>query len=383
MQEIYKIGGGTTRNSNLELYRIIVMLLIVAHHSVVNSGLFNAISTEKISSVSTYAMLMFGAWGKTGINCFVFITGYFMCRSQITLRKFVKLYTQILFYSVVISVIFLVAGVTQPDFKTAYGFVRSLIPVYSLTSDNFTSCFLVFWLFIPFLNILVQHLDKRQHRLLIILSVFFWSVMSVDLCYNVAMDYVGWFSILYFISSYVRFYPETFARISHRHWGALSVLSILAGAMSVIVCTYAWLSRDAARCEPFYFVADSNQIFALLIGFTTFMWFKDLDIRQSRIINLLGGATFGVLLIHAHSDTMRQWLWFDTIDMTGHYHALGPGMMLLYSAGCVAAIFMVCALVDIARSRYIEPWLNPKVERLFQSAWHRMKRLMPAATQSE
>lgn len=26
------------RNSNLELYRIIVMLLIVAHHSVVNSG---------------------------------------------------------------------------------------------------------------------------------------------------------------------------------------------------------------------------------------------------------------------------------------------------------------------------------------------------------
>lgn len=28
-----------TRDSNLELYRIIVMLLIVAHHYVVNSGL--------------------------------------------------------------------------------------------------------------------------------------------------------------------------------------------------------------------------------------------------------------------------------------------------------------------------------------------------------
>jgi hypothetical protein len=29
------------RNSNLELYRIIVMMLIVAHHYVVNSGLLD------------------------------------------------------------------------------------------------------------------------------------------------------------------------------------------------------------------------------------------------------------------------------------------------------------------------------------------------------
>ena len=33
------------RNSNLELYRIIVMLLIVAHHSVVNSGILNEIES--------------------------------------------------------------------------------------------------------------------------------------------------------------------------------------------------------------------------------------------------------------------------------------------------------------------------------------------------
>lgn len=35
------IGNNKVRNSNLELYRIIVMLLIVAHHYVVNSGLID------------------------------------------------------------------------------------------------------------------------------------------------------------------------------------------------------------------------------------------------------------------------------------------------------------------------------------------------------
>lgn len=40
------------RNSNLELYRIIVMLLIIAHHYVVNSGLEEVMSLQPTSSKS-------------------------------------------------------------------------------------------------------------------------------------------------------------------------------------------------------------------------------------------------------------------------------------------------------------------------------------------
>lgn len=36
------------RNSNLEFYRIITMLAIVAHHYVVNSGLMGGISCVKV-----------------------------------------------------------------------------------------------------------------------------------------------------------------------------------------------------------------------------------------------------------------------------------------------------------------------------------------------
>ena len=96
------------RNSNLELFRIIVMLFIVAHHYVVNSGLTDLngpIGCDPVSAKSIF-LLLFGAWGKTGINCFVLITGYFMCKSQITLKKFLKLLLQIMFYKVVINSIF-------------------------------------------------------------------------------------------------------------------------------------------------------------------------------------------------------------------------------------------------------------------------------------
>lgn len=76
------------------------MLLIVAHHFVVNSGLAGAdgpLMNDNISANSIFLSL-FGAWGKTGINCFLMITGYFMCTKKNTFRKFLKLMGQIYLY---------------------------------------------------------------------------------------------------------------------------------------------------------------------------------------------------------------------------------------------------------------------------------------------
>lgn len=93
------------RNSNLELYRIIVMLFIVAHHYVVNSGLFQLMSESPLTVNSAF-LYLFGMWGKTGINCFVLITGYFMCKSTTTINKFFKLLFEVIFYKIVIYLIF-------------------------------------------------------------------------------------------------------------------------------------------------------------------------------------------------------------------------------------------------------------------------------------
>lgn len=66
------------------------MLLIVAHHYVVNSGMMDEMRKHP-TAVNSLFFFVCGAWGKTAINCFVMITGYFMCTSHITLKKFIKL----------------------------------------------------------------------------------------------------------------------------------------------------------------------------------------------------------------------------------------------------------------------------------------------------
>lgn len=136
-------------------------------------------------------MILFGWGGKTGINCFVLITGYFMCTSSITLRKFVKLVAQILFYNVLFYLLFTVTDYEPFSIKEA---IKVLIPVRSLTND-FTSCFLVFYLFIPFLNRMVQALTEREHLLLIALCLFAFTILPT-LGREVTLNYVVWFCVL-------------------------------------------------------------------------------------------------------------------------------------------------------------------------------------------
>lgn len=78
------------RQSNLELLRIIAMLVIVMHHYVVNSGLLEVINQNPLT-IYSYMLLILGWGGKTAINCYIFITGYFMCKKEITVKKVYKI----------------------------------------------------------------------------------------------------------------------------------------------------------------------------------------------------------------------------------------------------------------------------------------------------
>jgi len=198
------------RSSNLELYRILVMLAIVAHHYVVNSGVLTIAKQDPMSFHSIYYYL-FGAWGKVGINCFVLITGYFMCTSEITLRKFLKLFFEVLFYVVTVNAVLIMAGVEQLSLKTIYGNLQLFFDV----STCFTSCFIMFYLFIPFLNILIRNMTQKQHAMIIGLCLGIYTGIGTLMLGKVSMNYVTWFCILYLISSYIRLYKP----MQNVRWG--------------------------------------------------------------------------------------------------------------------------------------------------------------------
>lgn len=347
MSSTTSVSAKKVRNSNLELYRIIVMLLIVMHHYVVNSGLTPLMGADLLSSKSTFLYLL-GMWGKTGINCFVLITGYFMCKSEITLRKFLKLLLEIEFYKIVIYLLFVAFGYIDFSLKS---FLFQSLPVHSIT-DGFASCYLVFFLFIPFLNILIRNISKKQHQLLLGLLLSVYSLLYFTPYIKVSYNYVTWFCILYVIGSYLRLYPAK--NLEQKFWLKWLVATILLSMLSVVFM--AWLNTRGLHYGIYYFVSDSNAPLAVLVSICAFMYFKNLEIKQSKFINIVGGGTFGVLLIHANSDTMRQWLWKDVCDNAGQYVSSN---IYLHAILVPIAVFVVCSVIEYFRMRTIEtPLLN-------------------------
>ena len=148
------------------------------------------------------------------------------------------------------------------------------------------------------------------------------------------------------MASYIRLYPiELYS--NKKVWALLSIINILLGAASILV-----MHRYFGWREEFL-VSDANKIFAVAIALTTFLWFKNINMPYNKLINTIGGSTFGVLLIHANSDAMRQWLWKDTVDCVGHY-SLPFWELVGFSIGVVLAIFFTCIIIDRIRIKLIE-----------------------------
>lgn len=332
------------RSSNLELYRIICMLMIVAHHYVLSTFLAdNGPLVTESSSTNSMFLWIFGAWGKTGINCFMLITGYFMCTSKITLRKFLKLLTQIYFYKIILFVIFFSTGYETLSVKRL---VTLLMPFWGF-EYGFTPCFIIFFLTIPFWTILVQNMTKRQHELLLIILMGCYTLLGSIPSFKVSYNYINWFGIIFLIASYIRLYPS---RLFERKafWGWLTLVFVFVSSFSVYMLQK-YLGAN------YFFMSDCNKLFAVTVAVSSFIWFKNLNIKYSKLINAFGAGTFGVLLIHAGSPAMRTWLWKDAINAVGYY-SLPLGELILLSLGVVFAIYVTCNLIDQLRIATVEKW---------------------------
>lgn len=73
------------RQSNIELLRIVCMVLIVAHHAVCHGGALQL----SWSGTKALALLVLPT-GKIGFDCFLAISMWFLCMSSFKASRFVR-----------------------------------------------------------------------------------------------------------------------------------------------------------------------------------------------------------------------------------------------------------------------------------------------------
>lgn len=333
------------RDSNIELLRILMMLVIIAHHYVVNSGIAPLILRGvQLYSFNLAFALCFGFGGKMAINVFVLITGYFMCRKEFRWRKVVNLLCLMVFYRYVIYVAFLLTGYEAFNLKE---FVKTVLFVPLEFGKGFSSSFLGLYVLVPFINKAIQNFEKKDLQRLILTLLFLFTVLSSFLL-NTAFEYIGWYVTVYLIGAYLHLYPvELLEKRKNCLWLTLATLFLCYA--SVIVISFAALKMKR-NLPVYWFVSDSNKILAVATAVAFFCLFKTFRIGHIKVINTLAASTFGILLIHASSDTMRNWLWNDVMQTAQAYtQRLFP----LYAFAAVFTVYIVCFAIDFARKQIL------------------------------
>lgn len=348
-EKVEKLAKPKVRNSNLELLRIISMLLVVSHHFVVNSGITENYNYEHIT-LNMLFLQLFGMWGKTAINIFVLISGYFMCTSKLTIKRFSKVFIEAKFYRIAIFVIFVLTGYEQLT-------VRSVINVVFefLRSPNrgFTSSFLMFYLFVPFFNSLIEKMNRNQFECLLGLLLVYYTIIPTFMFTDAVFYEPVWFMVLYFVAAYIRFYPAKWMQ-ELNVCIFLLVISIITSYASVFIADF--LNIRILNKFEYFMVENSNKLLAFLVALFLFLSFKNIKMQNSSGINTIAATTFGVLCIHASSDAMRKFLWKDVLNVSAAYNL--PFLNLVAFSICSsAAVFIICSFVDYVRIRFVEKFM--------------------------
>ncbi len=322
------------------------MLAIVAHHFVVNSGITDNYDYSNITANMLFLQL-WGMWGKTAINCFVLITGYFMCTSRLTVKRFGKIYLEAKFYKILFFIIFLIAGYEVLSAKSLF----KVIFTYAYGINNgFTSSFFAMYLFIPVMNKLIARFNKKEMLCMIALLLAMFTLCGTFMFNSTVFHHVFWYMTLYFAAAYIRLYPSRFTE-SKKFAGIVLLVSIILAYASVIVVDF--VGTKFGFTDAYYMVSDSHKLLAFVIGVSAFLFFKNMKPRYNKAVNVIASTTFGVLLIHANGDAMRQWLWKDLLNVPSLYTS-SFGMLVLYAIAIPVVVFIVCSLIDLVRIYLLE-----------------------------
>ncbi len=296
-----------TRQTNIELLRILAMLMVIILHYLGKGGFLTA---ESLKQQPLYALLE--TLCIVAVNVYVLISGYFLIQSEFSLKKLLRLWAQILFYSLLIPPVLSLFGVISFSDKTIYDFLFYIFPVF-MEHYWFATTYLFLYLLAPFLNKGIKACTKKQLQFFLLLFVLIFSVSKSILPVKLAFDEAGydifWFITLYLTAAYIRLHGITFLQTKAKSMG-LYVLATLASNV-VMVALYFIKQRFGIMGDRTTMTWNYNHILVYLasIGlFTFFLQLPNFSGTVAKVILAISSTTFGVYLLHEHIEVRYIWM---------------------------------------------------------------------------
>lgn len=355
------------RNHGIELLRIFAMLLAAVLHILKKGGVITA-SEGNLAAYSTVWLLEAAAY--CAVNCYALISGYVGYSDKpkpLRLARCIELWLQVVFYSVIITTVYCIAGVGSVGVSN---FADAFLPVTSKQYWYFTAYIGMFF-FIPLLNALVRRLNRRALVSLCIMLIVVFSLYDTFASFwkKDPLALVGghsplWLGVLYIFGAAMKKLrvPESMS--------SKKALLIYASA-AVFTALFKITGDRLLRFVPgSLFVRDTSPTVllcaaALLVAFARFKPGRKL----TEFAVLFAPAAFGVYLLHV-SPLVFEHVIGNRFAFIGRLPFPLIPFAVLASAGVILAVGLAADKVRILLFKALGvPKLCRKAEKSIRRLW--------------
>lgn len=328
------------RQSNIELLRILAILGIIIHHITVHCIFIQLTDVDSILQMNNaffcnpeiYPQLWLvdiGALlGSVGDELFILISGYFLIEKMtVSISKTsTKLISQCLFSAVIVVVMIFIyhfTGMSDNDIYLA-GMEASVSPArLEFFNKSFWFIgyyFLIFIIAAVFLIRFLNNLTKKQYLefILILFGIIEFSftrelINSISSSLSTLLAGIFIFSL----GGYIRKY-DPFSRFKTVFLVFGIVITLSTVCFSTIYCRLLDIEGYIKTASEFSYIQTTyimglHNILVIINTVLLFELFKRLRLKQSRVINNLGAATFMCYLIHDNEFFYTIWYKYDWI----------------------------------------------------------------------
>ena len=341
------------RQSNFELLRILLMLTIPVYHLMLYNGVFYMDYHKNVAP----GLLLSSGGAITADYAFIALTSYFLLetKDRPIIRRFLTFGAQVLtLYVIRFAVIRSLWG-----FHSGNWFVEDYILGGAWW---FVAPYMVMLLLYPWFNQWMEKMSLCWHRVLCLGLGICFVANSITLRMNFVNDLIA-FLFTYVTMGYLRKkdYQRWILPTKKRWMAGIYLFGFLVTFfVSWYVKMPGVMENDAAANLIVKHLIGKYAPLQFVMGMSVFFFFRDVQMKQSQMINRLAKSVFFVFLLH--ETVMGVYWYFGKINGQYPYYSVGAfwGWLLLYLLSCL----IVGVWAEALYTRLLAPLWRRVIDRI-------------------
>lgn len=344
------------RDLSIELLRIVLMLMIIMHHLIVHGCNLANLSNNTYTSFSSgrdSMLLLINTICIVGVNCFIFISGYYGIKPKS--RTLISFLTQSTVLSISLYLFFNI--IYYPNNFSVLEFLKSFIP-FIIPVWWFLIAYISIYILSPIINKGLESCSKKNIIWICIafLILFFSSGFRKDNLYTIGNGHdIFTLLIVYIIARSCSVFSFNIKKAK--------ILYLISLFFNFIIVLLLFSLDKKVMVWQFFSYGNPFIIINSILFFYIFKNIETNDITHqlSRFIFKLAPLTFGVYLIHDYPETrltLKNIL--DDINATTSNNII----MLLALVGMCIIIFFSFSLIEKIRMILCKP-IDNRINMLY------------------